>query len=66
MEALKEENEGSAGENVKASGAVVTDFVRSLNSYVIIIALSIIGLMFLALTMLILKYYKCDWIFKTY
>ena len=53
---MKEEDEGSAGENVKASGAVVTDFVSSLNSYVIVIALFIVGLFFVGITMLFLKY----------
>jgi len=63
---MKEEDEGSAGENVKASGAVVTDFVSSLNSYVIVIALFIVGLFFVGITMLFLKYCQCKWIFKAY
>jgi len=52
---MKEENEQNVSSNLKTSGGVITDFISSLNSYIIIMALGVTGFIAISLTMLVAK-----------
>jgi len=52
---MKEENEQNVSSNLKASGAVITDFISSLNSYIIIMALGAAGFIAISLIMVVIK-----------
>jgi len=52
---MKEENEQNVPSNLKNSGAVITDFISSLNSYVIIMTLGAVGMISISLLMLLAK-----------
>ena len=52
---MKEENEQNVPSNLKNSGGVITDFISSLNSYVIIMAVGAVGMLGISLLMLFAK-----------
>jgi len=56
---MKEENEQDISLNLKTSGGVVTNFIRSINSYILIIAVSVAGFILMSLFMIFAKYNTC-------